>query len=158
MTYYQLPNYKGPNSVRTSGELEEETADVFFPDNLYELLHRTHDFNAEQKRFVRSSLNPDFHFEIREERKMKFWVESKFREIHQFNEFINVFNDEQLNRYQSVGNSFLFLCVKIQRELYYYFIPFNHIRTNDLHFSFLNAYAVSPDIAISPEMVRRYLR
>ncbi len=158
MTYYQLPYYKGPGSVKSAEELEEETADIFFPDNLYEMLHRTHDFNTVQKRFIRSSLNPDFHFEIREDPRLNFWVESEFREIHQFNEFINVFNDEQLNRYQSFGNSFLFLCVKIQRELYYYFIPFNHIRTNDLHFSFLNAYAVSADMAISPELIRKYLR
>ncbi len=158
MTYYQMPYYKEQHSVKSSEELEEETADVFFPDNIYEMLHRTHDFNATQKRFVRSSLNPVFHFEIREETKMNFWVESEFREIDQFNGFINVFNEEQINRYRSFENSFLFLCVKIQREQYYYFIPFNHIKTNDLHFSFLNAYAVSADMAISPESVRRYLR
>jgi hypothetical protein len=158
MTYYQMPYYKEQHNVKSSEELEEETADVFFPDNMYEMLHRTHDFNTTQKRFVRSSLNPDFHFEIREEPRANFWVESELREIHQVNEFINVFNNEQLTRYQSFAHSFLFLCVKIQREQYYYFIPFSHIKSNDLHFSFLNAYAVSFDMAINPELVRKYLR
>jgi len=158
MTNYQMSYYKVMDGVKSNDELKEETADTFFPDELYEMLHQTHNCKTIYKRFIRSSLNPNFHFEIRENPGINFWVESEFREIEQFNEFINVFNSEQLARFKSFENSFLFLSVKIQRERYYYFIPFNHIKTDELHFSFLNTYSVSIDFPVKPEMIKRYLR
>lgn len=62
------------SSIKAGEEFEDDCADIFFPDELYEMLHRTHDVNTNSKRFIRSSLNPDFHFEIRNTN-IQFWVE-----------------------------------------------------------------------------------
>jgi hypothetical protein len=111
-----------------------------------------------KKRFIRSSLNPDFHFEIRNEPGKHFWVECKYLEIDQMHEAIRIFNNDLLYRFKTFENSFLFLCVKIQREEYYFFIPFNQIKSTELYFSFLNSYIVTVDPPISTELIGKYLR
>jgi hypothetical protein len=158
MNNYQIPYYKEQELTNPGENFEEYASDTFFPDHLYEMLHRTQDSRINKKRFVRSSLNPDFHFEIRNEPGRHFWVECKFLEIYQMNEPIHVFRDDELNRFRSFEHSFLFLCVKIQREEYYFFVPFSQIKSNELYFSFLNAYIVSTEPPISPELIEKYLR
>ncbi len=155
MKTYQIPYYKEQNRSLSTQDFEDEIADTFFPDCRYEMLHRTPETNT--KRFVRSSLNPDFHFSVREENDIQFWVECKFLELYQLNETIQIFNNEEINRYRSFQNAFLFLCVKIQREQYYYFLPFHHIRSSEMHFSFLNAYIVSTDPPIGSDLIKKYM-
>jgi|SRR5450432_26620 hypothetical protein len=158
MNNYQIPYYKEQECADPNENFEEYASDAFFPDHLYEMLHRTQDSRINKKRFVRSSLNLDFHFEIRNEPSKHFWVECKYLEIEQMNEAIHVFQSDQLNRYKSFENSFLFLCVKIQREEYYFFVPFNQIKSIELYFSFLNTYIVSVEPPISPELIGKYLK
>lgn len=155
---YQMPYYKDKSWFQLSDDIEAETADTFFPDDVYEMLHRTMDTKEGNKRFIRSSLNPDFHFEIREKPGINFWVECKFMEIGQFSEKIELFTPGQLIRYKSFGNAYLFLSVKIQREQYYYFVPFNQIKTNEVHFSFLNPYSVTANAPVKSELLYRYMR
>jgi hypothetical protein len=155
MNNYQIPHYKEQNRNSSTQEFADEIADTFFPDNRFEMLNRTQD---SAMGFVRSSQNPDFHFSIREEPNIHLWVECKFLELYQLNETIRLFNKEEISRYQSFQNSFLFLCVKIQREQYYYFLPFNHIRTNEMHFSFLNSYIVFADPSFNTDLIKKYLR
>ena len=52
--------------IKSGEDFEDDAADIFFPDNVYEILQRTHNFNTNRKRFIRSSLNPDFQFKIRD--------------------------------------------------------------------------------------------
>jgi hypothetical protein len=98
------------------------------------MLHRTQVSGMNKKRFIRSSLNPDFHFEIRNEPGKHFWVECKYLEIDQIHEAIHILNNDLLNRFKTFENSFLFLCVKIQREEYYFFVPFNQIKSTSYIF------------------------
>jgi hypothetical protein len=158
MNNYQIPYYQEPATIDPSENFEEYASETFFPDHLYEMLHRTQDSRISKKRFVRSSLNPDFHFEIRNEPEKHFWVECKHLEIGEMHEAIRVFQREQLNRFKSFENSFLFLCVKIHREEYFFFVPFNQIKSEELYFSFLNSYIVSVDPPINPELIGKYLR
>lgn len=158
MNNYQIPYYKEQPSTDSAESFEEYASDIFFPDQIYEMLHRTQDSRIHRKRFVRSSLNPDFHFEIRNEPSKHFWVECKYLEIYHMNEAIKVLQDGQLNRFKSFENSFLFLCIKIQKEEYYFFVPFSQIKSNELYFSFLNTYIVSSEPPINPELIGNYLR
>ena len=106
--------WKNP-SIEAGEEFEDEVADEFFPDDLYEMLHRTHDVNTNRKRFIRSSLNPDFQFEIRKTN-IQFWVECKHRENNSDSSLIKVFKEGQLRRYQQFPNSFfttLYLQIRI---------------------------------------------
>jgi hypothetical protein len=48
--------------------------------------------------------------------------------------------------------------VKIHREEYFFFVPFNQIKSEELYFSFLNSYIVSVDPPINPELIGKYLR
>jgi hypothetical protein len=158
MNNYQIPYFKEQPTVNADESFEEYASETFFPDYLYEMLHRTQDSRFSKKRFIRSSLNPDFHFEIRNEPGTHFWVECKYLEIDQVHDAIRIFTSDQLNRFKSFDNSFLFLCVKIQREEYYFFVPFNQIRSLELYFSFLNSYMVSAEPPVSPELIGKYLR
>jgi hypothetical protein len=158
MNNYQIAYYKEPETVDPDESFEEYASETFFPDHLYEMLHRTQDSSISKKRFIRSSLNPDFHFEIRNAPGKHFWVECKYLEIDQIHDAIHIFSNDQLHRFKAFENSFLFLCVKIQREQYYFFVPFNQIKSTELYFSFLNTYIVSVEPPISPELIGKYLR
>jgi hypothetical protein len=143
--------------IKYGEEFENDVADEFFPDETYEMLDRTHSFNANRKRFIRSSLNPDFHFEIRELKK-DFWVECKFRENKQDLEFIKVFKTGQLERYMSFKRSFLLLCTKRQRIQYLYLVPIKHIKGDILHFSFLEPYRLKHNPPVRPGVIIKFLR
>jgi hypothetical protein len=94
--------------IKSGEDFEDDAADVFFPDDLYEIVQRTHNFKTNIKRFIRSSLNPDFQFEVRDSN-IKLWVECKYRENKLNLDYVNVFKSGQLNRYKSYENSFLLL-------------------------------------------------
>src|ERR1700757_3443931 len=152
MNHYQIPYYNEQETVDPDECFEEFVSETFFPDYLYEMLHRTQHSGTSRKRFVRSSLNPDFHFEIRNEPGKQFWVECKYLEIEQVQDVIGIFGNDLLSRFKAFENSFLFLCIKIQREEYYFFVPFNQIKSTELYFSFLNSYIVSVEPPISTEL------
>ena len=158
MNTYQIPYYREPDGVDPDESFEEYASETFFPDYLYEMLHRTQKAGMNKKRFIRSSLNPDFHFEIRNDSGKHFWVECKYLEIEEMHDAIRILNNELLHRFKTFENSFLFLCVKIQRKEYYFFVPFNQIKSTELNFSFLNSYIVSVDPPISSELIGKYLK
>ncbi len=143
--------------IKSGEDFEQDAADVFFPENFYEILQKTHNFYSNSKRFIRSSLNPDFQFEVRDS-DVKIWVECKFRENKQNLEFINPFKFGQLDRYRSFENSFLFLCTKIHGEQYVYFIPFTHIKNGNLTFTFLEPYRLKHGPPVRPGMIFKYIR
>src|SRR5690348_13371122 len=92
-------------NIKAGQRLENRVADRYFPDDIYEMLHRTHDFNTNRKRYIRSSANPDFQFEIRHYG-IQFWVECKRRENNWNKSEIEVFKDNQLARYKKFPNCF----------------------------------------------------
>jgi|SRR5882724_7763437 len=143
-------------SIQSGEDFEDDVADEFFPDDIYEMLHRTHDFNTNRKRFIRSSLHPDFQFEIRDSN-IQFWVECKHRENNRDATLINVFKNGQLSRYQSYENAFLLLCTYRFDEQYMYFVPFAHIQWDNLYLSFLRPYQLTFDPPVMPGLIKKYL-
>lgn len=143
-------------SIKAGEALEDDVADHFFPDSLYEMIHRTHDINANSKRFIRSSLYPDFHFEIRSTN-IQFWIECKHREINTDSSTINVFKGDQLKRYQSFHNCFLLLCTYRFDEQYFFLVPMRHIRWDNLFMSFLKSYEIIIEPPIMPGLIKKYL-
>jgi hypothetical protein len=143
-------------SIKSGEAFEDDVADSFFPDNLYEMLHRSHDVNTNAKRYIRSSLWPDFQFEIRNTN-VQFWVECKHRENNSDSSKIDIFKPGQLDRYKSHFNTFLMLCTYRHEEQYFYFVPMWHIKFNDLFISFLKPYEVIYDPPILPGLVKKYL-
>jgi hypothetical protein len=143
-------------SIKSGEDFEDDVADNFFPDDLYEMLYRTHDVNTNSKRFIRSSMNPDFQFEIRGTN-IQFWVECKHRENNYDDSIISVFKNDQLRRYQSYKNCFLLLCTYRFDDRYLYFVPMWQIKYNDLYLSFLRTYELKLDPPIFPGLVKKYL-
>jgi hypothetical protein len=143
--------------IKSGEDFEEDTADVFFPDNIYEILQRTHSFITNSKRFIRATLNPDFQFEIRDS-KINFWIECKFRENKSDIDYVNVFKFDQLSRYKSYENSFLFLCAKYNGEQYLYFVPMAHLNSDRLQFSFLEPYRLKFGPPVRPGIILKYLK
>jgi hypothetical protein len=146
--------WKNP-SIKAGEDFEDFVADAFFPDDMYEMLHRTHDVNTNSKRFIRSSLNPDFQFEVRETG-LQFWVECKHRENNYNDSIIHVFKEDQLNRYQSYHNCFLLLCTYRFDSQYMYFVPMWHIQYESLYLSFLKDYEIKMNPPIFPGLIEKY--
>lgn len=147
--------WKNP-SIKAGEDFEDEVADEFFPDDLYEMLHRTHNVNTNRERFIRSSLYPDFQFEIRKT-KIQFWVECKHRENNSDATKISVFKSGQLKRYQSYPNTFLLLCTYRFDYDYLYFVPMSHIKYDNLFMSFLKPYELTLDPPVLPGLIKKYL-
>lgn len=148
--------WKNP-SIKAGEDFEDGVADDFFPDDIYEILQRTHDVNTNSKRFIRASLNPDFQFEIRNTN-IQFWVECKHRENNSDSTLIKVFNPGQLKRYQSYENCFLMLCTYRFDEQFFYFVPMWHIKWDNLYISFLRDYEVLLEPPIMPGLVKKYIK
>lgn len=148
---YDLPVKPGPEFEASS------EAARFFPKDLYQILHSTHDYSADASRYIRSSPDPGFKIEIRNTQ-VNFWVECKYFENKQDSENVQVFNEGQLSMYKEVENSFLFLCARLRGEVNNYFIPFHHISSNDLNFSFIEPYRLNYGLGVRPGMIQQYLR
>jgi hypothetical protein len=153
MTYFQIPSvyasYPGDNHHTETDDISRE----YFPDMLYEMTHHKARLISDEED---SNSVPDYRFAIKGE-KIAFWLESKYRIIKQLNEFIPVFNPGQLDRLKGFENSFLFLRVKIQREEYSYFVPIQHIKTDELHFSFLRPYLLTVSKPVQPNLIMKYM-
>jgi len=147
--------WKNP-SIKSGEAFEDDVADLYFPDDLYEMLHRTHDVNTNAKRFIRSSLNPDFQFEIRGTN-IQFWIECKHKENNADLSTISVFKPGQLKRYQTYTNSFLMLCTYRYDEQMFYLVPFSHIKWDNLFISFLKPYELTLDPPVMPGLIKKYL-
>jgi hypothetical protein len=70
---------KEPFEKGTAFERYVET--ILFPDSHYELLEKTHDFEQNNRRFVGSTMNPDFKFKCRTTG-LVFFVEAKAKSTH----------------------------------------------------------------------------
>ncbi len=87
-----------PESFKMGQKFEDYVREFLFPGNYYDLLERTHDYNANSKDYVESSLKPDFKFRDKWAKK-EFYVEAKFR-TSDYRRKIVWCNDKQLLRYQ----------------------------------------------------------
>jgi hypothetical protein len=143
-------------SIKAGEQFEDDAADIFFPDETYEMLHRTHDVNTNSKRFIRSSLNPDFQFQIRETR-IQFWVECKLRFNNSDDALINVFKPGQLQRYKQYEHTFLFLETYRYDDQYLYFVPMWHLKYDRLYLNTLKPYEITMDPPIRPGLIKKYL-
>lgn len=84
------------------GDLLENFVDNnLFPESHYVLVHKTHDYFQNSKRFVESSLKPDFGFRCKNTGR-EFYVEVKLRNTVKDGK-VYWTNTEQLSRYNSIN-------------------------------------------------------
>lgn len=94
-----MENNYNPTSYSKGEAFENFVEKILFPSNHYEILHKTQDIRQNSKRYVRSSLKPDFQFKCKTTGKI-FYVEAKFRS-KTFNDQYDVLSEQQ---YQSFPN------------------------------------------------------
>jgi hypothetical protein len=87
-----------PESFKVGAQFENYVRQYIFTEKEYQLIERTHDYNANSKDYVQSSMKPDFTFRDKVTKK-EFYVEAKFRS-GSYNGKIMWCNDGQLKRYK----------------------------------------------------------
>jgi hypothetical protein len=86
-----------PESFKLGERFENYVRNVLFIESNYVLVERTHNYAANHKDYVESSLKPDFTFRDRKTNK-EFYVEAKVRS-NTLNDKIVWCNQKQLDRY-----------------------------------------------------------
>lgn len=146
-----------PRSIKNGERFEDETQDYWFPEEHYRLINKTHDVNTNSKRYVESSLAPDFEFVIRNAH-IKFHVECKYKDNATNRNTLDVFKPGQLTRYKGYRNTFIFLCTYINDNRCYYFIPVWHIKYDNLYISALKNYEVTMEPPILPALIMKFVK
>lgn len=67
-----------PETYVAGGEFEQYVRKYLFPKGRYDLVHQTHDYEANKNDFVETSKGPDFRFRARRSGR-EFLVEAKYR-------------------------------------------------------------------------------
>ncbi|GAC1562726.1 MAG: hypothetical protein NVS3B13_36080 [Mucilaginibacter sp.] len=76
-----------PKSFKDGQAFEDYVEEYLFPNNYYNLVEKTHNYQTNSRNYVESSLNPDFKFRDRYTGR-EFYVEAKFRaNLYQVNYF-----------------------------------------------------------------------
>lgn len=87
-----------PESFKMGQNFENYVRDQLFVPKFYDLMERTHDYNANSRDYVQSSKKPDFKFRDKVT-KNEFYVEAKFR-TGDYHGKIEWCNYNQLIRYK----------------------------------------------------------
>ena len=137
-----------PKSFSTGETFEAYVQKVLFVEAYYELLHRTRDYPTNHKRFVKSSLYPDFKFRDRCTKK-EFYVEVKFR-ARDYNGKIEGCNPDQLRRHQEIHKKIpVFIALGIggkpNHPEYILLLPLNEARYTGLYISLVHKFQIAPD-------------
>jgi len=91
--------YRKKLAFKKGEKFEIYVMDNLFPEKYFKLLHKTHDFKTNSKRYVESSLKPDFLFEDKKTGKI-FYVECKYRSNLYQDKFHWAKDDKQFQRYK----------------------------------------------------------
>ena len=134
------------SSSYKKGERFESYAEKFFPASFYDLLHRTSDYKTNCKRFVESSLKPDFLFRDKLNRRC-FYVECKFRSSMTEGKVECCNSMQQLARYHYYSRRtpvFLFVGLggNPLHPHYVFLIPLQHLKTTSLEPFTINQFRI----------------
>ncbi len=88
-----------PDSPECKGERFENFVIDKFSNNYFDIIERTHSWNTNKKRFVESSLNPDFTLRYRPT-KEEFAIECKYRSGLTLDGMLEYCKPEQFTRYK----------------------------------------------------------
>lgn len=91
-----------PKSFVKGEVFEDYVREYLFPEDMYELVHKTHDYKSNNSDYVESSLLPDFKFRCVKTGK-EFFVEAKYKSNPEyFKDKIEWCKPYQLKRYQEI--------------------------------------------------------
>ena len=137
-----------PETHVVGDEFEQYVRKYLFPKERYDLVRRTHDYNANKTDFVESSKEPDYRFRSRRSGR-EFWVEAKYRsQLHKG--AVEWCKPYQLERYKAIDRAVpVFVAIGLggqpESPLHVYIVPLKDVRYTRLFPSFLRNYEVAAD-------------
>lgn len=78
-----------PESYEIGELFEEIVREIYFPNDVYKLINKTHNYEQNKRDFVENSLNPDYEFSIIDTN-FRFYVECKYRDITEKRDQIDI--------------------------------------------------------------------
>ncbi|MHA6279549.1 hypothetical protein ACXYMT_05155 [Salinimicrobium sp. CAU 1759] len=90
-------------SFKKGEQFEKYVEENIFPDAHYEVIHKTSDSEQNRRRFVKKSLEPDFHFKCRVTGK-EFYVEAKWR-AKPYKDLYQVLSEKQFETFPKLHSS-----------------------------------------------------
>jgi hypothetical protein len=134
------------------GEKFENYTESFFPASHYGLVEKTHDSKTNKKRFIESSLKPDFKFRDKKTNKC-FYVEAKYRSRMVNGKIEWCKSIDQLRRYQEYNNECpVFILIgyegKPSRPHFVFLIPLTAAKYTSLYFEILEPYRIKFEGAV----------
>jgi hypothetical protein len=145
-----------PATFVAGDEFEQYVRKHLFPKERYDLVHRTHDYEANKNDFVQTSNGPDFRFRsIRSGR--EFLVEVKYRS-RLYQGAVEWCKPYQLRRYKTNDQTVpVFVAIGLggipDSPGHVYIVPVRHIRYRRLFPSFLRRYEVPPDQYVNVDRI-----
>ena len=151
--------FKNDSRSFKKGKQFEIYAEKFFPIPMYDLIHVTADYKTNHKRFVESSLKPDFLFRDRLTRKI-FYVECKFRSSLYEGKVQCCKNTQQLARYRLYHQRipvylFIGLGGRPARPRYLFLVPINQLKQTGLAPSAINIFQISRKPPVHLELLKK---
>jgi hypothetical protein len=143
-------------SVIKGEAFENYVREFIFPKEHFEMVERTHAYEANRKDFVKSSLNPDFKF-FDKKRKKEFWLEAKFRS-ETYRGKLEWCSDQQLKRYLECHKStstFVIIAVGGKPTLpeSLYLLSLSQAKYTGLFETLLKRFEIPFDKAITSELL-----
>ena len=89
-------------SFRKGEQFERYVEETIFPEAHYEVIYKTSDSTQNRRRFVKKSLEPDFHFRCRVTGK-EFYVEAKWR-AKPYKDLYQVLSDKQFESFPAINS------------------------------------------------------
>ena len=137
-----------PKSYVKGEEFEQYVRKYLFPKERYDLVHQTHDYNANKNDFVETSKEPDFKFRSRRSGR-EFLVEVKYRS-RLYQGAVEWCKPYQFKRYKTIDKAMpVFVAIGLGRipesPAHVYIVPVKDIRYPRLFPSFLRDYEVPAD-------------
>ncbi|MGN6437525.1 MAG: hypothetical protein ACTHMM_13375 [Agriterribacter sp.] len=144
-----------PATFKDGESWERDIENVFFPAKHYNLIHKAHDYHENNKRYVESSLLPDFKFRDLSN-KREFYVECKFRSSLLHGK-IQWAKDWQYKRYKELKEPvFIALAYQDDKEERCFLLPLNKIKYPALYPSVIKSFEVSFEIVASKKLWELY--
>jgi len=136
-----------PDSYVKGDEFESFIRHSVYPQNQFDLLHRTHDYTSNKGDYIETSKEPDYKFKSRKNGD-EFYVEAKWRSGF-YSQAIEWCKPYQLKRYKAIEiNKKIPIEVVIgvgglpKSPLHVYRIPLKDIKYTKLFLSFLKKYEI----------------
>ena len=148
--------WKKPETYVKGDEFEQYVRKHLFTKEGYDLVHQTHDYEANKNDFVETSKEPDFKFRSRRSGR-EFLVEVKYRSAF-YQGAVEWCKPYQLKRYKTIDKAMsVFVAIGLgglpKSPEHVYIVPIKHIKYTRLFPSFLKDYEVPADQYVNADRI-----